>query len=193
MKRFGEAIAHCASGKRVPLMTRNLILVVLIGTGLASGNRLPETDRAQQRLEREVRHEILTQPFLDVFDNIEFRVDGYSVKLTGFVTRPVLKSGIEKAVKDIEGVEAVDNQIEVLPLSPHDDRLRFALYRSIYGYPALRRYAMPVIKPIRIIVKNGNVILEGVVDTEADKNLVGIRANVVAGAFSLTNNLHIEK
>lgn len=174
-------------------MTRNLILVVLIGTGLASGNRLPETDRAQQRLEREVRHEILTQPFLDVFDNIEFRVDGYSVKLTGFVTRPVLKSGIEKAVKDIEGVEAVDNQIEVLPLSPHDDRLRFALYRSIYGYPALRRYAMPVIKPIRIIVKNGNVILEGVVDTEADKNLVGIRANVVAGAFSLTNNLHIEK
>jgi hyperosmotically inducible periplasmic protein len=74
-----------------------------------------------------------------------------------------------------------------------DDRLRFALYRTIYGYSALQRYAMTVVKPIRIIVKNGNVTLEGVVDTEAHKNLVGMRANGVSGTFSVTNHLRIER
>ena len=175
------------------MMTRNLILAALVSAGLANTDTLPATDRAQQRIVRETRHEILTQPYFDVFDNIEFRVDGNNVTLMGHVTRPVLKSDIEGAIKGIEGVETVNNQIEVLPLSPHDDRLRFALYRSIYGYPALQRYAMPVIKPVRIIVKNGDVTLEGVVATEADKNLVGMRAKGVSGTFSTTNNLRIEK
>ena len=92
-------------------------------------------------------------------------------------------------MKSIDGVERVDNQIEVLPLSSHDDRLRLSLYRSIYGYTSLNRYALPVIKPIRIIVKNGHVTLEGVVDNQADKNVANIRANGVHGVFSVTNNL----
>jgi hyperosmotically inducible protein len=130
-------------------------------------------------------------PYLDVFDNLSFNVDEGTVTLTGQVTRPTLKGDAEKAVKRIEGVEKVDNQIEVLPLSPHDDRLRLSLYRAIYGFPSMNRYALPVIKPIRIIVKNGNVTLEGIVDNQADKSVANIRANGVHGVFSVTNNLRV--
>jgi len=96
-------------------------------------------------------------------------------------------------VKHIEGVEKVDNQIEVLPPSPGDDRLRLRLFRAIYDFPGLQKYELGVQKPIRIIVKNGHVTLEGVVDSEGDKNLVGLRANSVSGTFSVTNNLQVEK
>jgi hyperosmotically inducible protein len=131
-------------------------------------------------------------PYFGVFDNIAFKVDGYNVQLLGQVTRPTIKSDAENAVKHIEGVEKVDNQIEVLPPSPMDDRLRRRLFRAIYGYPALERYALGVQKPIRIIVKNGHVTLEGVVDSEADKNIAGLRANGVSGIFSVDNNLRVE-
>ena len=96
------------------------------------------------------------------------------------------------AVKHIEGVEKVDNQIEVLPPSSMDDQLRLSLYRAIYGYPALEKYALGVQKPIRIIVKNGHVALEGVVDNETDKNVAGLRANGVPNIFSVSNNLRVE-
>ena len=114
-------------------------------------------------------------PYFDVFDNIAFKVEGYDVTLSGQVTRPTLKTDAGRVVKTIEGVENVDNQIEVLPVSPNDDRLRLRLFRATYGYTALQRYALPAIKPIRIILKNGNVTLEGVVGSEADKNLVNMR------------------
>src|SRR6185312_2068540 len=145
------------------------------------------------RIAKETRHEILSLPYFDVFDNIEFRVDGYNVTLMGQVTRPTLKSDAESAVKGIEGVESVSNQIEVLALSPSDDRLRVALYRAIYGFSSLQRYALPVIKPIRIIIKNGHLTLEGVVNNEADKNVVKLRAKGVHGVFSVPNNLRVEK
>ena len=130
-------------------------------------------------------------PYFGVFDNIAFKVDGYNVTLLGQVTRPSLKSDAENAVKHIEGVEKVDNQIEALPPSPGDDRIRLRLFRAIYGFPALQKYALGVQKPIRIIVKNGHVALEGVVDNEADKNMAGIRANSVSGIFSVNNNLQV--
>ena len=151
------------------------------------------SDKAVQRITKEVRHELLMLPYLDVFDNLAFKVDGYNVTLLGSVTRPTLKSDAEKVVKGIEGVEKVDNQIEVLPPSPMDDRLRLQLYRAIYGYPGLEKYAMPVNKPIRIIVNGGHVKLEGVVDNEGDKNAAGIRANGVPGIFSVDNNLQVVK
>jgi hyperosmotically inducible protein len=147
--------------------------------------------KAQERITREVRHELLMLPYFGVFDNIAYKVDGYTVTLLGQVTRPSLKSDAENVVKRIEGVEKVDNQIEVLPPSPMDDRLRRRLYRAIYGYPALEKYALGVQKPIRIIVKNGHVALEGVVDNDGDKNLAGIRANGVSGIFSVSNNLQV--
>lgn len=148
---------------------------------------------AEMRIAREVRHEIVMLPYLDVFDYIAFEVHGYTVKLTGAVTRPTLKSDAERVVKGIEGVEKVDNQIDVLPPSSMDDRLRLRLYRAIYGFPALEKYALGVIKPIRIIVKNGRLTLEGVVDNEADKNMANLRANSVSGIFSVTNNLQVVK
>jgi hyperosmotically inducible periplasmic protein len=167
-------------------------LIAIVGAAVACSQTAPLSDKAQARIEKEVRHEIVTLPFFDVFDNIAFRVEGYNVTLLGQVTRPTLKADAENTVKKIEGVETVNNQIEVLPLSPNDDRLRVALYRAIYGFNSLQRYAMPVIKPIRIIVKNGNVTLEGIVNSETDKNVVKLRANGVPGVFSVTNNLCVE-
>jgi hyperosmotically inducible periplasmic protein len=150
-----------------------------------------QNDPATARINKEVRHELVMLPYLDVFDNLAYRVDGNCVTLVGQVTRPTLKTDAEKVVKGIDGVDKVDNQIEVLPLSPNDDRLRRSLYRAIYGFSSLNRYALPVIKPIRIIVKNGNVTLEGVVDNQADKSVAYIRANGVHGVFSVTNNLRV--
>lgn len=108
-----------------------------------------------------------------MFDDLNPQIDGGTITLFGKVTRPTLKTEAGKVVKELEGVNNVVNRIEVLPLSPNDDRLRRALYRAIYGSSALFRYAMPAIKPIRIIVKNGNVALEGVVDTQGDKEYGG--------------------
>lgn len=148
--------------------------------------------KSQDRITREVRHELLMLPYFGVFDNIAFKVDGGTVVLMGQVVRPSLKSDAENSIKHIEGVDRVDNQIEVLPPSPMDDRLRLELFRSIYQYPSLQKYELGVQKPIRIIVKNGRVTLEGVVDSEADKNLAGVRANSVPGIFSVTNNLQVQ-
>jgi hyperosmotically inducible periplasmic protein len=184
-----------ATNKGETAMKRRMLIVVSALLALASlgitQDREQPSAKAQERIIREVRHELLMLPYFGVFDYIAFKVDGYNVTLLGQVVRPTLKSDAENAVKHIEGVEKVDNQIEVLPPSPMDDRLRLALYRAIYGYPALEKYALGVQKPIRIIVKNGRVTLEGVVDSEADKNLAGLRANGIPGIFSVTNNLQV--
>jgi hyperosmotically inducible protein len=170
-----------------------VILAVLLSlaTFAFPQDRNQPSPRSEERITREVRHELLMLPYFGVFDNIAFKVDGSTVTLLGQVTRPVLKSDAENAVKHIEGVDKVINQIEVLPPSSMDDQLRIRLYRAIYGDPALEKYALGVQKPIRIIVKNGHVTLEGVVDNEADKNLAGLRANGVPGIFSVTNNLQV--
>jgi hyperosmotically inducible protein len=166
-------------------------ILLALATLAFTQDRNQPSARSQERITREVRHELLMLPWFGVFDYIAFKVDGSTVTLLGQVVRPSLKSDAENAVKHIEGVERVDNQIEVLPPSSMDDGLRIRLYREIYGYPALEKYALGVQKPIRIIVKNGRVTLEGVVDNEADKNLAGLRANSVPGIFSVTNNLQV--
>ena len=147
--------------------------------------------KSQERITREVRHELLMLPYFGVFDYIAYKVDGDTVTLLGQVVRPSLKPDAENVVKRIEGVEKVDNQIEVLPPSSMDDRLRTRLFRAIYQYPPLQKYELGVQKPIRIIVKNGRATLEGVVDNDSDKNLVNVRANGVSGLFSVTNNLQV--
>jgi len=167
--------------------------ILALGSSVLARQANQSPARSTERITREVRHELLMLPYLGVFDNLAYKVDGYNVTLIGQVTRPTLKSDAENVVKKIEGVEHVDNQIEVLPPSPGDDRLRRQLYRAIYGFPALQKYALGVQQPIRIIVKNGKVTLEGVVDNEADKNIANIRANGVPGIFSVTNNLQIVK
>jgi hyperosmotically inducible protein len=178
-----------------------LLTVAAIATtlGIASapaqqrGEAARVGDRATTRVEKEVRHELVMLPYYNVFDNLAFRVEGSTVTLLGQVTRPTLKSDAERVVKDIEGVERVNNQIEVLPLSPSDDQIRMAAFRSIYGAPALNRYALQAVPSIHIIVKNGNLTLEGVVGNEGDKNIAGVQANSVHGVFSVKNNLRVEK
>lgn len=145
----------------------------------------------RERLSKQVRHQLVMLPWYSVFDNLAYRIDGDKVTLYGQVTRPVLKSDAETAVKSIEGVTVV-NKIEVLPLSPMDDRVRRAVYRAIYGYSALSRYSIQPVPSIHIIVKNGNVTLEGVVDNEMDKNLANLRANQVPDVFSVKNNLVVK-
>ncbi len=153
-------------------------------------NKLSE--KGMQNLVKEVRHELVMMPFYGVFDNVAFRVDGYVVTLLGQVTRPTLKSEAENRVKSVEGVERVVNQIEVLPLSPNDDRIRIDVARAIFNHPVLQQYSLRAVPPIHIIVKNGNVTLEGFVAREMDKNVANIQANGVSGVFSVKNNLMVD-
>ncbi len=159
-----------------------------------SANRvMPPADRATNRIQREVRHELVMLPYYGVFDDLAYTVDGGVVTLLGQVTRPTLKSDAENVVKNIEGVDKVVNNIEVLPLSPMDDQIRLATFRAIYGDATLNRYGMEAVPPIHIIVKNGHVTLVGVVNNQADKDVAGIRAKGVSGVFSVENQLRVEK
>jgi len=146
------------------------------------------------RITKEVRHELLLLPYYGVFDNLQYRVapDG-TVTLIGQVARPTLKSDAANAVKHIEGVERVDNQIEVLPTSPMDDQIRVAAYRAIYGNASLNTYALRAVPPIHIIVKNGHVTLEGIVARQMDKQIAEQQAKSVPNVFSVTDNLRVEE
>jgi hyperosmotically inducible protein len=175
-----------------------LFLALLLCNGYAgappggrnSGQQRNER-KMQDNLTKEVRHQLLLLPYYSVFDSLLFKVDGDKVTLMGQVVRPSLKSDAENAVKGIEGVASVTNQIEVLPVSPMDDQLRRAVYRAIYADTALSKYGWAALPSIHIIVKNGAVTLEGVVDSESDKNLANLRTNGVPNVFSVTNNLTI--
>lgn len=146
----------------------------------------------RRRLEREIRSELLQLAWYGVFDWLQFEVNAKrEVTISGQVTRPSLKSGAESVVKDIDGVRSVNNQIEVLPTSPNDDRLRIALYREIYSGP-LFRYSTGALNAIHIIVKNGRATLKGIVDSEGDKNIAGIRAKGVSGVFEVNNELIVQ-
>ncbi|MBL8178046.1 MAG: BON domain-containing protein [Bryobacterales bacterium] len=168
--------------------------MILAGSLLAAAMMLPASSShastpTKPMLEK-IRKELVTLPFYNVFDNLGFSVNANGeVTIFGNVTRPTLRSSAENVVKKVEGVTAVHNKIEVLPLSPFDDRLRLALFRAIYSTPGLDRYALGAIPGIHIIVNNGNVKLEGVVAREMEKNMAFIRANGVPGVFSVENNL----
>jgi len=149
--------------------------------------------RMQDRVSREVFHELVTLPQLTIFDNLQYKVDGNKVTLLGQVRDAILKDSAEKRVKSIEGVESVNNQIEILPASGNDDRIRREVARALFNDERLFRYSMGSVPPIHIIVKNGHVTLQGVVNSEADKNEANIRANSVPGVFSVDNNLQVQK
>ena len=147
----------------------------------------------ENRIAREVRHQLVTQPYYGVFDDLAYRVDGSTVTVSGATANPTLKSDAIKSVKRIEGVEKVNDQIELLPVSPMDDQIRLAEYRAIYGDPNIgTRYGIRAVAPIHIIVKNGHVTLEGVVLNQMDKTIINARANGVPGVFSVDNNLQVE-
>ena|SRR5215472_6984693 len=152
-----------------------------------------KSPKAPPTLADKVTHELNMLPYFTVFDDVSFRLDGSTVTLFGDVTQPWLKSDAENAVKQVEGVTRVNNEINVLPLSPLDHQIRFAAYRAIYGYPALQRYGVGNYGAIRIIVNNGHVKLVGIVSSDMDKQLAYMRANGVANVFSVQNDLQVQK
>jgi hyperosmotically inducible protein len=186
-------------GKSGFLMGLSLVICFLVNAPLnfASASPLAKMQRDDSKMNanliREVRHQLVMLPYYSVFDNLTYALEGDKVILHGQVIRPTLKSDAEAAVKSIEGVGRVVNNIEVLPPSPMDDEIRRAVYRAIYGDTGLQRYSLQAVPSIHIIVKNGNVTLEGVADSEADKNLANIRASSVPNVFSVKNNLVVGK
>lgn len=176
---------------KLPILLSVLTLATLGAS--QDAQRDQPSAKSQERIIKEVGHRLRMLPYVGPFDYMAYKVEGFNVTLLGQVVNPVNKSDAEYAVKHIEGVENVDDQIEILPPSPLDSGIRRSVYRAIYRYPALERYALGVQKPIRIIVKGGHVTLEGVVDSEGDKNIAGIRANGVPNVFSVTNNLQVSK
>ena len=165
------------------------LVTILCGSAFAATGAAPVKE---DRIQREVRHELVTLSRYGVFDNISYRVDGTEVTLMGQVVEPVLKDDAGNAIKGIEGVTRVNNQIEVLPVSPMDWNIRRAVYRAIYGDPGLSRYAFQAVPSIHIIVKNGHVTLEGAVANQMDSSLANIRANSVPGVFSVDNHLRLD-
>jgi len=180
-----------------------LAAVLVLGTtGLAVASSTDQasqqlTSSANQRLEQrisgEVRHELNMIPEFTIFDNLAYRVDGKTVTLVGQVRDAIVKDSAEARVKHLEGVDHVDNQIEILPASFNDDRIRRQVARAVFNDPRLSSYAIQPVPPIHIIVKNGNVNLEGVVRTQTDKDDAFIRANGVPGVFSVKNDLQVEQ
>lgn len=171
------------------LLNWMILSMLLLGLAEVSMASIPKTPAG---LAREVRHELLMLPNYGVFDNLAFTIeDNDTVVLTGQVMRPALKSDAEAVVRRIRGVERTVNNIEVLPFSSFDDSIRLATYRAIFSKPGFEKYAIQADPPIKIIVKNGNITLDGVVDSQMDKTVADIAARSVPGTFSVTDNLII--
>jgi hyperosmotically inducible periplasmic protein len=184
----------------MPRPFRHIAIVLLLTSWLAASypahgqartaSKAPKADDASpSALSREIHHQLLVLPFYSVFDSISFTLEGGKVILTGQVVRHALKEHAEAAVRSVEGVTAVVDQIQVLPASASDDDLRDAVYRAIYEDSTLARYAVQNIPPIHIIVENGNIALEGYVDSASDKKLAAARATAVSHVHSVKNDL----
>ncbi len=182
------------SRKTMVGMSLILLSSCLFPLGAAAQGTTQDLTRTKSHLAEQVRKELVLLPYYGMFDYLTFEIKEIdTVVLAGQVTRPTLKSDAENVVRRIEAVGKVENQIEVLPNSPNDDRIRIATYKAIYSKPGLDRYALRAVPPIHILVKNGEVTLVGFVATEMDKNIAGMAANGVPGVFKVTNNLRVEK
>jgi len=170
----------------------SLAFALMAGTADARPGSPSSAANYPAALANQVRHQLVMLPFYSPFDNLEFQVKGNQVVLRGQVVRPSLKEDARAAVSHVEGVESVDNQIEVLPPSPMDDQIRRAEFRAVYGAPGFDIYLLRSVQPIHIIVKSGHVTLEGVVKSQTDRNLAGMAANQVPNVFSVTNHLRVE-
>lgn len=193
---------------------KRTVFTTLLGAALfaSAAFATPQINSFEQTA-RQIRSEILKLPNYGLFDHLSFSIEGSTVILTGYASRPTLKTSAENVVKGITGVERVDNRIEVLPLSRFDDQIRARAYVAIYGDPTLARYnpnrgvpipfsparvaagitndPPPGNHPIHIIVKDGHLTLAGVVDTALDRQVAETRANNVFGAFSVKNELQV--
>ncbi|HXC95985.1 MAG TPA: BON domain-containing protein [Edaphobacter sp.] len=198
-----------------------LLFFSLSANTLVAQNPAPTWSQEDgMRIVQQVQKKLGGLTNFSVFDWITFGIHGKTIVLKGYASRPILKSDAANALKGIPGIESVDNQIEVLPNSPNDDRIRASVYNRIYTQPTLRKYnanqgsVAQALGPggrsvalmaggitndppmgfhaIHIVVKNGNVILYGVVNNESDKAIAGMQANSAPGAFSIDNDLIVQ-
>lgn len=173
---------------------KTALVILAVALSLPTVAPAQEKDARTRRVESDVQRELVMLPYYTVFDFLAFRVEpGGTVRLLGQVVRPTLKSDAERRLKGVPGIDKVINEIEVLPTSPADDRIRLAVYRNIFRTDALERYGFQSQPSIRIIVKNGNVTLEGVVDSEQDKTVAGLKAREIGGVFDVKNNLTVDR
>jgi hyperosmotically inducible protein len=191
------ALAQNQPGTALPSpASENAPVITITGPVVADyGKELTGGNSAEDKIAKEVRHELLMLPYYSLFDDLGYSVQGRTVTLTGVLTsqHAVTKKDAEIAVKRIEGVENVVNNIQVLPPSPLDDRIRERTYKSLTRTGGLSRYFWEAAPSIHIIVRNGHVTLAGFVLNEMDKNMAGIAAKTVPGAFSVTNDLRVVK
>ena len=175
------------------LLAASLILAApMVRAQRPAGKAAPAAKQAEEsQVSREIRHQLFVLPYYSVFDYIRFTLDGDKVTLSGYVLRPTLRASAEASIKSLEGVSAVRNLIEVLPKSPADDESRRAVYRAVFEDSALQRYAASEVPAVHIILRNGELTLEGAVTTEAEKNLATTRASSVAGITGVKNNLSV--
>ena len=146
---------------------------------------------SDQEIMQQAYHKLLTYYAYGVFDYVTPQIHHGTLVVTGYVTQPFKKDDLGRTFAEVKGVAAIQNNLEVLPVSQFDDRLRLQLSRAIYGNPYFTPYTHMAIPPIRIIVKNQNVVLVGVVDNEADKIKAGMVANSTGLSFSVVNNLQV--
>jgi hyperosmotically inducible protein len=206
--------------RTLPLLAAVLVFSLVVPTAIAQSPSPTWSQEDGLRIVKEVQKRLGGLTNYGVFDWITFGVHGKTIVLKGFASRPTLKSSAANVLKNIPGVESVDNQIEVLPNSPNDDRIRASVYNRIYTQPSLRKYnanqgtvaqamgpggrsvAMMAggitndpprgFHAIHIIVKNGNVTLYGVVNNAMDEAIAGIQANSAPGVFSVDNDLIVQ-
>lgn len=180
---------------------RTLLLCAALALPLGAGVNvaalpLPADATGETALQQSIRQALVELPYYGVFDNLEYTVSpgahGAIVRLSGAVTHPRLQHDAGTVIRRIDGIQQVENRIQVLPLSPADERIRLAEYRAIYGYPALQHYALEAVPPIHIVVANGRLILAGSVASAGDKELVGARARSVAEVLGVENELRVE-
>lgn len=165
---------------------------IIAGSAFAAHKPTVVTPRTDAEITKSVQHELLSYPYYTIFDDLRFQVQNGQVTLMGEVTQPWKKSDIQNIVAKAPGVEGVNDNIQVLPLSDNDNLIRRQVAAAIYRFPALSRYGMGTHPSIHVIVDNGHVTLTGVVDNQADKNLAGIRASGAGLSFGpIVNNLQV--
>ncbi len=159
------------------------------------GKTISSADTAEAKIAREVRHELLMLPYYSLFDNLQYSVQGRTVTLSGSLTsnHAITKNSAEDAVKKIEGVDKVVNDIKILPPNPGDQEARERVYRALNNMGGLSQYFWEAAPSIHIIVENQRVTLMGYVNSEADKNMATIAAKQVPGIFAVTNELRVVK
>lgn len=176
--------------RRTKILTGLVLPALIVSSGLSVQAASVRASAAP--LEEQVRVALVTIPFVTVFDDLSFRIDDGVVTLLGQASQPIVMDYAESAVKDLPGVKGVKDQIELLPESPFDDRIRWQTLRALNRTPSLYRYFLGTYPSIRIVVKNGHVTLDGAVENAMDSQLAFMAANQVPNVFSVTNDLRIQ-